>query len=83
MKLGAILLIALTVFASSAFPADLPNRQAPSQKDANPQHARTCSIDGEKGVLVPGTGTCIRLYGSLSAEVSGGSHPRVILGDGP
>jgi len=83
VKFGAILLIALTGFASSAFPADLPSRAATPQKDANPQQARTCFVDGEKGVLLPGTGTCIRLYGSLSAEVAVGSHPRVILGDGP
>ena len=79
MKLRVALLIALTLFAPAAFPADLPTRQAAPQKDVNAK-ARTCVIDGEKGILLPGSDTCIRLYGSLSAEVTSGSHPRANLG---
>jgi hypothetical protein len=81
VKLRAALLIALTLFASAAFPADLPTRQAAPQKDVNAK-AQTCVIDGEQGILLPGTGTCIRLYGSLSAEVGAPSlsHPRAIIG---
>ena len=83
VKLGAVSFIASTFFVSSAFAAELPNRAAPPQKDPNTQQAQTCYVDGEKGILVPATGTCIRLYGSVSAQVTAGSHARAMLGDGP
>lgn len=72
MKFGAALLIAWTFTASAALAAELPTRAASPAPGASAK-ARTCMIDGEKGVLLPGSDTCMRITGSLSAQISAGS----------
>lgn len=63
---------AVSLFAvSTACAAELPTRAAPAP-DAS-EKARTCIIDGEKGMLLPGGNTCIRISGSVSAQISAGS----------
>jgi hypothetical protein len=74
-KFGAALFVALTAFASTTNAAELPVRAKQPAANADTK-SRSCEIDGEKGILLPGSDTCIRVYGSLSAQVSGGSLSR-------
>jgi len=72
MKLAIALLIGWAISASattSARAAELPSRQAPTPTET----AKTCTIDGAPGVELAGGGTCFRIKGALSAQVSAGS----------
>jgi hypothetical protein len=75
MKFGAALLIVCALTASAALAAELPTRAAPPSAEASAK-ARTCMIDGEKGILLPGSETCMRITGSVSAQVSVGTLSR-------
>lgn len=68
MKLAAALLLASTFVLSAARAAELPTREARPNPDA--ARARTCVIDGQRGVMLPGSDTCMRVTGSVSAAVS-------------
>jgi hypothetical protein len=73
MKSASALLVvsALAVCAPiSARAAELPTREA---KPAEMDKAKPCSIDGQPGVVLPGSQTCVRLSGSVSAQVTAGS----------
>ena len=74
MKLAIALLIASAVAASAAAgarAAELPSRNAPPAAKAE-----TSSIDGVPGVVLPGSGVCVKISGSVSAQVSAGSLSR-------
>ncbi len=76
MKLATALLIGSAIAVSAAAyagAAELPTRNAPPAAAAN---AKTCSVDGAPGVVLPGGDTCVRISGSISAQVSAGAPPR-------
>ncbi len=56
--------------ATGARSAELPSRNTPPAATA-----KTCSIDGVPGVVLPGSDTCLRINGSVSAGVIAGSQP--------
>ena len=72
MRFGAVLLVMSAFTASAALAAELPTRAAAPAPDSSAK-ARTCVIDGEKGILLPGGQTCMRITGSVSAQVSAGT----------
>ena len=74
MKFGAVLLMVCAFTASAALAAELPTRAAPPSEAS--ARARTCVIDGQKGILLPGSETCMRITGSVSAQVSAGTLSR-------
>ncbi len=68
MKIGVALFIASTLAVSAAFAAELPTRAARPNPDANAK-VRTCTVDGQRGITLPGSDTCVRITGSVSAAV--------------
>jgi len=80
MRFGAALLIVCGFTASAALAAELPTRAASPAPVATAE-ARTCVIDGEKGILLPGSETCMRITGSVSAQVSAGTLSRGLSGE--
>lgn len=73
MKFATALVLGSTLALSSGFAAELPTREA--RPAANPE-ARTCTVDGEPGIVLPGGDTCMRISGSISAQVSAGALSR-------
>ena len=61
------MLFAAALWACGASAAELPSRAAKTK--APQDKARTCFIDGAKGVETPG-GMCIRVSGYVSVGVS-------------
>ena len=70
MKRRALALAAAFAFAHTAWAAELPSRSAKST--LADQKARDCTIDGERGVELPG-GACMRISGYVSTGVSAGT----------
>jgi hypothetical protein len=68
----ALLLVSALVVGApmGARAAELPSRNA---KPAEANKARACTVDGQAGVLLPGSQTCVRVSGSVSAQVTAGS----------
>ena len=60
--------------------AELPSRNA---KPAETDKAKACTIDGQAGVLLPGSQTCVRVSGSVSAQVTAGSLSKQRANGGP
>ena len=54
--------------SSTAFSADLPTRKA-----APAASVAICNSGGMAGFLIPGTGTCLRISGYVSAQVQAGN----------
>jgi hypothetical protein len=69
VKLAIALLLASTVAVAAASGAELPSRNAPPPA----AKAKTCSIGGVPGFTLPGSDVCVRIGGSVSAQVSAGS----------
>lgn len=69
MKLVIALLFVAAIAISAASGAELPSRNAPPAE----AKAKTCSIDGVPGVLLPDGQTCVRITGAVSAGVTAGS----------
>ncbi len=50
--------------------------ELPSMKPARPEAVKACNIGGMAGVVIAGTGTCVKIGGYLSVGVaSGGVRP--------
>ncbi len=62
--------VVAAALVGAATAAELPSREEKSK----PVEAkvRACEIDGERGMELPG-GTCVRVSGYFSAEVSAGT----------
>jgi Porin subfamily len=60
--------VASLLALQTASAAELPSRQAQPAPAA-----KKCQIDGQKGVVVPGSETCIRLSGYVSARTAFGT----------
>ena len=74
MKLASIIAIAtaaLLAAGGGAGAAELPSRDA--QPSASAVKAKTCTIDGAPGMVMPGSDVCVRISGAVNATVSGGS----------
>ena len=54
--------------AVAATAAELPSRQAQPAPAA-----KTCRIDGQEGVVLPGSGTCMRVSGYVNAQAAFGT----------
>ena len=70
MKLTLALSVAAAALLAlgAATAAELPSRHtqpAPA--------AKTCRIDGQAGVILPGSETCMRVSGSVNAQISFGN----------
>lgn len=65
---GAVAAIAALIALQAVSAAELPMRQAKPE----PQ-AKKCRIGGQEGVILPGSTTCIRLSGYVSAGVAFGA----------
>lgn len=70
MKLTCALSIAVAALLAleAATAAELPSRQAQPA-----QTAKKCRIDGEEGMILPGSGTCMRVSGFVNAQVGFGT----------
>ena len=66
MKLTLAFLLALVVGNAAA--AELPSRHAEPT-----EAAKTCRINGREGVMLPGTDTCLRVGGGVSATAAFGA----------
>ena len=66
---ASIVLAALLAAGLDARGAELPSREArpPAAK------AKTCTVNGVPGVVMPGSDVCLRLSGSASASVAVGT----------
>ncbi len=76
MKFAVTLMLGSMIAASAATgarAAELPTRNAQPPAAAK---AKTCTVDGAPGIVLPGGNTCVRISGSVSAQVSAGSSPR-------
>ena len=70
MKLTFALTIAVAALIAqqTATAAELPSRQA------KPAPAATkCRIDGQEGIILPGSGTCMRVSGYVNAQAAFGT----------
>jgi hypothetical protein len=68
----ALMTAVAALFAlEAAAAAELPSRPAPPAPAA-----KKCQIDGQEGVILPGTEACIRVSGSISAQTTVGSVGR-------
>jgi hypothetical protein len=66
---AALLGQAVLVFASGvAWPAELP-----TMKTKRPEAAKPCTIDGMRGILVPGGTACVKVGGYISGGVAVGN----------
>ncbi len=73
MKLAIALLVGSAIAGSAAAgAAELPSHKSPPTA----AKAETCAIDGAPGAVLPGSGACVRISGSVSAQVSAGSLSR-------
>jgi hypothetical protein len=70
-RFGALALVALTLCASVAEGAELPSQVKSKTPPEHAQPVKKCNIAGIAGV-VAADGVCVRLSGSISAEVSAG-----------
>jgi hypothetical protein len=60
--------IAALLAPKAATAAELPSRQA------QPAPAATkCRIDGQEGIILPGSGTCMRVSGYVNAQAAFGT----------
>jgi hypothetical protein len=51
--------------------------ELPTLKPKPAEHARTCTIDGMKGFLIPGSDTCVKFGGYVSGGFQlGGPRPQ-------
>jgi hypothetical protein len=66
----------LTLQAATA--AELPSRQAQPAPAA-----KNCRIDGHKGLILPGSGTCMRVSGYVNAQATFGTVARSRKIDAP
>ena len=64
-----IVLAALLAASVDARGAELPSREA----KAPTAKAKTCTVNGVPGVVMPGSDICLRLSGSVSASVAAGT----------
>jgi hypothetical protein len=46
----------------------------PTIKHARPEHYKTCTVGGMTGVLIPGSGLCVKVSGYVSGGVEIGSR---------
>jgi hypothetical protein len=60
--------LALALFVESAAAAELPSRQSQPTPAA-----KTCWVNGQKGVLIPSSNTCLRISGSVSGQAAIGN----------
>jgi hypothetical protein len=60
------LAVALVVGAAAA--AELPSRQSQPTPPA-----KTCWVNGQKGILIPGSDTCLRVSGSVTGQAAFGN----------
>lgn len=70
MKLTFALTIGIAALLApqAATAAELPSRQA------QPAPAATkCRIDGQEGIILPGSGTCMRVSGYVNAQAAFGT----------
>jgi hypothetical protein len=72
--LPAALCAALATCAAAA--AELPSRPKPGATPAAATPAaRTCHIDGQAGIMLPGSDACLHIGGSVSVQTTfGGSR---------
>jgi hypothetical protein len=70
-SITAIAAAAVLAAGGGAGAAELPSRDANSPTSAD--KAKTCTIDGAPGVVMPGSDVCMRISGAVNATVSGGS----------
>jgi hypothetical protein len=72
LRRAAALAASLAAALGAAGAAELPTLRAPP-----PKPARACTVGGMTGYVVPGSSTCIRISGYVSAEVGigGGRGP--------
>jgi hypothetical protein len=55
--------------AGAAAGAELPSRPAPGAPTAAATPAaKACQIDGEPGIMLPGSGACLRIAGSVTVQ---------------
>ena len=64
LTIGVAALLAL----QAATAAELPSRQAQPAPAA-----KKCQIDGQEGVILPGSGTCMRVSGYVNAQAAFGT----------
>ncbi len=70
-RTGSLLGVVALLSLASASAAELPSRTA--AKAAPPAKAQTCDIDGHPGFKLPGSETCMRISGYVSAGVMVGN----------
>jgi hypothetical protein len=58
--------------ATAGQAAELPSQRSQTQKQKQPEPAKTCNIAGNPGILA-GNGVCVRLSGYVSGQVSAGT----------
>jgi hypothetical protein len=62
---------ALATGAAAA--AELPSRPTPgATRSAATPAAKTCQIDGQAGIIIPGSDTCLHIGGSVGAQATMG-----------
>jgi hypothetical protein len=72
LAIGPTIGIAALVALQTATGAELPSRQAQPTPAA-----KKCQINGQEGVILPGSGTCMRVSGYVNAQVSVGGSRKV------
>ena len=60
--------VAALLALQAATAAELPSRQAQPAPAA-----KTCRIDGQEGIILPGAGTCMRVSGYVGAQATAGT----------
>ncbi len=74
MKLTFALTIAVAALLApqAAAAAELPLRQAQPAPAA-----KKCQIDGQEGVIIPGSGACMRVSGYVNAQATFGKSRQI------
>jgi hypothetical protein len=66
--------VLLGVAAAVAILAAARAAELPTIKHARPEHYKTCTVGGMTGVLIPGSGLCVKVSGYVSGGVEIGSR---------
>jgi len=78
-RLALPLAFCAALAASAAAGAELPSRSPPGALTASAPAAKKCQIDGRAGIMLPGSGACLLISGSISAQAAvgggGGARP--------
>ena len=66
-------LVRAVIFAALLAPTIATAAELPSRQAQPAPAAQKCRIDGQEGIVLPGSGTCMRVSGYVNAQAAFGT----------